>query len=61
MSYKGLIEKYKEILPINPSTPIISLLEGNTPLIPAVNLPSKLGFDGEIYFKFEGTNPTGSF
>ncbi|MDR2860455.1 MAG: threonine synthase [Elusimicrobiota bacterium] len=58
---KGLIEKYRKILPVSEKTPIISLLEGDTPLIPSLNLPSKLGFDGEIYFKFEGMNPTGSF
>ncbi|MDR2772759.1 MAG: threonine synthase [Elusimicrobiota bacterium] len=61
MVYKGLIDKYCDILPVSDKTPRISLLEGNTPLIPAKNLPSKLGFDGEIYFKFEGMNPTGSF
>ncbi|MDR1952697.1 MAG: threonine synthase [Elusimicrobiota bacterium] len=61
MSYKGLIDKYKKILPVDDKTPQISLLEGNTPLIPALNLASKLNFNGEIYFKFEGLNPTGSF
>ncbi|MDR1695161.1 MAG: threonine synthase [Endomicrobium sp.] len=61
MSYKGLIEKYRKYLPVTDKTPVISLYEGNTPLIPAKNLPKKLGFNGEIYFKFEGMNPTGSF
>ncbi|MCL2144964.1 MAG: threonine synthase [Endomicrobia bacterium] len=61
MDYKGLIEKYREFLPVTDKTPVISLNEGNTPLIPARNLPKKLGFKGEIYFKFEGMNPTGSF
>jgi threonine synthase len=61
MSYKGLIEKYKNVLPVSDKTPIISLNEGNTPLICAKNLPKKIGFKGEIYFKYEGTNPTGSF
>jgi threonine synthase len=61
MSYKGLIEKYREFLPVSKNTPIISLQEGNTPLIKARNMPEKIGFDGEIYFKFEGMNPTGSF
>ncbi|MCL2485070.1 MAG: threonine synthase [Endomicrobia bacterium] len=61
MSYKGLIEKYRKNLPVTDKTPVISLYEGNTPLIPARNLPAKLGFNGEIYFKFEGMNPTGSF
>ncbi|MDR1196049.1 MAG: threonine synthase [Endomicrobium sp.] len=61
MHYKGLIEKYGKFLPVTEKTPVISLHEGNTPLIPAKNLPEKLGFNGEIYFKFEGMNPTGSF
>jgi threonine synthase len=61
MSYKGLIEKYKDVLPVTDKTPVISLNEGNTPLIKARNLPEKLGFKGEIYFKYEGMNPTGSF
>ena len=61
MNYKGLIEKYRNFLPVTERTPVISLHEGNTPLIPARNLSRKLGFNGEIYFKFEGMNPTGSF
>jgi threonine synthase len=59
--YKGLIEKYKKFLPVTKKTPIISLLEGNTPLIPSVILASQLDLNAEIYFKFEGLNPTGSF
>ncbi|MDR1941473.1 MAG: threonine synthase, partial [Endomicrobium sp.] len=61
MSYKGLINKYKDVLPVSAKTPVISLNEGNTPLIPARNLPKKFGFNAEVYFKFEGMNPTGSF
>ncbi|MDR0978245.1 MAG: threonine synthase [Endomicrobium sp.] len=61
MSYKGVIEKYRKFLPVTGQTPVISLQEGNTPLIKARNLPSKVGFSGELYFKFEGMNPTGSF
>ncbi|MDR3111725.1 MAG: threonine synthase [Elusimicrobiota bacterium] len=61
MIYKGLIEKYRKNLPVSGSTPIISLCEGNTPLILARNLATNLKFNGEIYFKFEGLNPTGSF
>jgi threonine synthase len=61
MYYKGLIERYRKFLPVNENTPVISLHEGNTPLIKARNLSNKIGFDGEIYFKFEGMNPTGSF
>lgn len=58
----ALIEKYRQFLPITDKTPIISLGEGNTPLIKAVQLPKKLGLpELELYFKFEGLNPTGSF
>lgn len=58
----GVIERYQEFLPVTEETPIISLNEGNTPLILAENLPRELGFKNlKIYFKFEGLNPTGSF
>lgn len=59
--YQGLINKYKEYLPITENTPIITLNEGNTPLIKADNLAKKIGIEAEIYLKFEGANPTGSF
>src|SRR3989338_9974376 len=58
----GVIERYQEYLPVTDSTPIISLNEGNTPLILAEALPRKLGLTSiKIYYKFEGLNPTGSF
>jgi threonine synthase len=57
--YKGVIERYRDYLPVSSGTPVISLLEGNTPLIPSVSLGKKLGL--RLYFKFEGVNPTGSF
>ncbi len=58
----GIIERYAEYLPVDERTPIISLNEGNTPLILAESLPGLLGLEGcRIYFKFEGLNPTGSF
>lgn len=58
----GVIERYQEFLPVSERTPIISLNEGNTPLILAESLPKMLGFKRiRIYFKFEGLNPTGSF
>src|SRR5574344_2880239 len=59
--YQGLINRYKEFLPISEKTPVITLNEGNTPLIKAENLAKKIGLDAEIYLKFEGSNPTGSF
>ena len=61
MYYKGLINKYREFLPVDDNTPIVTLNEGNTPLIKADNLAKKIGLNAEIYLKFEGCNPTGSF
>ena len=58
----GIIERYQEFLPVTEATPIISLNEGNTPLILAEALPAELGLKKvRIYYKFEGLNPTGSF
>ena len=59
--YQGLINKYREYLPVSDKTPVITLNEGNTPLIKADNLAKKIGLNAEIYLKFEGLNPTGSF
>lgn len=59
--YQGLINKYRQYLPVTDATPIITLNEGNTPLIKADNLAKKIGLEAEIYLKFEGANPTGSF
>ncbi len=58
----GIIERYQEYLPVTDKTPIVSLNEGNTPLILAEALPAELGLKNvRIYYKFEGLNPTGSF
>jgi len=59
--YTGLIDKYRDRLPIHDDTRIISLGEGNTPLIRLNNIPAVLGKDVDIYVKYEGLNPTGSF
>jgi threonine synthase len=59
MRYMGLLQTYKEYLPINERTPLLTLQEGNTPLVRAENLSNELDLD--IYFKYEGLNPTGSF
>ncbi|MGD2081557.1 MAG: threonine synthase [Chromatiales bacterium] len=59
--YTGLIEKYRDRLPVHDDTRIISLGEGNTPLIRLNNIPRTLGKDVDIFVKFEGLNPTGSF
>ncbi|MDD2751919.1 MAG: threonine synthase, partial [Candidatus Omnitrophica bacterium] len=61
MKYNGVIEKYKKYLPVTGNTPVITLLEGNTPLIYAGYLSSLLGKNCEVYLKYEGLNPTGSF
>lgn len=61
MHYQGLINEYKQYLPVTEKTPIITLNEGNTPLIKADNLAKKIGLEADIYLKFEGANPTGSF
>jgi len=61
MEWKGIINKYRDYLPITDKTPIITLNEGNTPLIKADNLSKSIGGDLEIYMKYEGMNPTGSF
>ncbi len=59
--YTGLVDHYRHRLPLAPEARPISLGEGRTPLIRLQNLPSKLGFENELYVKFEGLNPTGSF
>ena len=59
--YTGLINKYRDRLPVHDDTRIISLGEGNTPLIRLNNIPRLLGKEVDIYVKFEGLNPTGSF
>lgn len=59
--YTGLIDKYRDFLPIHDDTRIISLAEGNTPLIRLHNIPKSLGKEVNIYVKYEGLNPTGSF
>ncbi|TDL50836.1 threonine synthase [Paenibacillus dendritiformis] len=59
MRYMGLLETYKRYLPVNEHTPMLTLQEGNTPLIRAERLSEELGLD--MYLKYEGLNPTGSF
>ncbi len=59
--YTGLIDRYRDRLPVSASTRAISLGEGNTPLIKLENIPRLIGKDVEIYVKYEGLNPTGSF
>jgi len=59
--WKGIIEEYKKYLPVSEKTPVISLKEGNTPLIYASHISSIIGDGVEVYLKYEGLNPTGSF
>lgn len=64
MKQYSLIERYRAFLPVTASTPIISLGEGNTPLLPLLNIPKLLEkhVSGlKIFVKYEGLNPTGSF
>lgn len=59
--WKGVIEEYRPYLPVTEKTPVITLKEGDTPLIYGPNISKKLGNALKLYFKFEGLNPTGSF
>jgi threonine synthase len=58
-AWPGLIEAYREHLPVSESTPVITLLEGGTPLVHGDRLSDELGID--VWLKVEGANPTGSF
>ena len=61
MKYSGLIEKYRKYLPVSELTKVVSLCEGATPLIKADNLAREIGLNINLYLKYEGLNPTGSF
>ncbi|MBM3237366.1 threonine synthase [Candidatus Poribacteria bacterium] len=61
MIWHGVISHYRDYLPITEKTPIITLKEGNTPLIEANNLSEVIGGHLQIYLKYEGLNPTCSF
>ena len=61
MPYAGVLDRYRPLLDIPEHTLTISLLEGQTPLIPLPRLAQELGGGFELYAKFEGLNPTGSF
>src|SRR6201984_2048775 len=58
---RGVIEHYREYLPVFASTPIVSLGEGNTPLVYCPQLSQRVGRGCEVFVKNEGVNPTGSF
>lgn len=57
----GIIQRYRAFMPIPDDAFVVTLGEGNTPLVPAPRLAEKLGIEAELYLKYEGANPTGSF
>ncbi len=59
MKSQGIIERYRNFLPVSDKTPIVTLCEGNTPLVHSEDLSKRIGL--EVYLKYEGLNPTGSF
>jgi threonine synthase len=61
MIWRGVIEHYAEFLPVTADTPRVTLLEGNTPLVPAPRLAGEINCPIPIHLKYEGLNPTASF
>lgn len=61
MPWRGVIEEFRKFLPVTDQTPIVSLCEGNTPLIQAHRLAKRICPHADLYLKVEGANPTGSF
>lgn len=59
--WPGLIEHYRRFLPVTARTPVVTLNEGNTPLIESSQLASRVGQNIKLYLKYDGVNPTGSF
>lgn len=59
--YLGIVECYRDLLPVRAGARVVTLGEGNTPLIQLQNIPREIGVNVEIYVKYEGLNPTGSF
>ena len=57
--WRGVMEEYRDLLPISEKTPVVTLLEGGTPLLPAPRLSERVG--AHVWLKVEGANPTGSF
>ncbi|MEM8503296.1 MAG: threonine synthase [Cyanobacteria bacterium P01_D01_bin.1] len=56
-----MIETYRRYLPVSESTPIVTLHEGNTPLIPVPSIAKRIGKSVQVFIKYDGLNPTGSF
>jgi threonine synthase len=61
LGWRGLIEAYRPYLPVTAATPVVTLLEGNTPLIPVPTIAALVGRQVEVFVKYDGLNPTGSF
>lgn len=59
--WQGLIEQYRPYLPVSNNTPVVTLLEGNTPLIPVPSIAQLIGKQVRVFVKYDGLNPTGSF
>ena len=57
--WPGVVQEYRRFLPVTGATPVVTLQEGGTPLLPAPRLSERLG--AQVYLKYEGANPTGSF
>ncbi|BAZ37187.1 threonine synthase [Calothrix sp. NIES-4101] len=57
----GLIEMYRQYLPVSDRTPVVTLHEGNTPLIPVPHIAQIIGKQVQVFVKYDGLNPTGSF
>src|SRR5690606_40111613 len=58
-AWRGVVEEYRDRLPVTANTPVVTLLEGGTPLVPATRVSELTGC--EVFLKVEGLNPTGSF
>lgn len=59
--WPGLIQAYWPYLPVSDQTPVITLMEGNTPLIPVPSIADRIGKSVQVFVKYDGLNPTGSF
>ncbi len=60
-NWPGLIEAYRPFLPVSQGTPVVTLKEGNTPLIPVPTIAQEIGRGVQVFVKYDGLNPTGSF
>ena len=58
-AWRGVLEEYRDFLPVSERTPVVTLLEGGTPLLAAPRLSERVG--SNVLLKLEGANPTGSF